>query len=380
MYELIIIVEYQYEMGRVRYFINLVIVFLILLTVAINRDGRIMGKPVDEIGKKIDDPAKNVIDFVSAEGVRHIESKGIIPGSLGYGGPVYLRMMIENDIIVGVEITENSETPSFLRKMKAVGFFKLWNGQTLDEAITSPIDAVSGATLTSHAVINTMRKMAAYAASVPPVKINHSYFTLKNIIGMLVVVSSLIMIFFPFKTKQWRLLQLLLNVLVLGFWCGSFLSLSLLVNWLSNGVNMAIALIPIILLTLSIILPFFDKKLSYCAWQCPMGSLQEILGKSCNKKLMIPLKIEKVLIYTRDIILLLLLFFMWIGVGFEIMDYEVFTAFLFTNASTAVLILAGVFLLLSLFVNRPYCRYICPTGALIKMSQNTQQFKNKSSV
>ena len=68
---------------------------------------------------------------------------------------------------------------------------------------------------------------------------------------------------------------------------------------------------------------------------------------------------------------------MWCGTGFDIMNYEVFSAFMFKQASLAVMILAVVFLILSIFINRPYCRYICPTGALLKLSQNTQQFKHK---
>ena len=171
-------------------------------------------------------------------------------------------------------------------------------------------------------------------------------FTWKNIVGILVILLSVVMIFFSFKSKWWRIVQLILNVVVLGFWCGSFLSLSLFVNWIANGVNLSVVLLPFILFVLSIVLPFVVQKQSYCACQCPTGSFQDLRGKAVKKKLNINQLVANVLKYIRETILLLLLFFMWIGLGVELMDYEVFTAFIFKNASLAVLIIAAVFLLL----------------------------------
>ena len=62
----------------------------------------------------------------------------------------------------------------------------------------------------------------------------------------------------------------------------------------------------------------------------------------------------------------------WCGVDFEIMNYEVFSAFLFDSASVAVLIMAVLFLALSIFTPRPYCRFVCPTGAILTVSQKTK--------
>ena len=364
-------------MERIRYFINLLIVFLILLTVAINRDGRILGTSVDDFINHKPKQQIDAIDYISENNVRIIESKGIVPGILGYAGPIYLKLQIVDDTITKVEVTENTETPSFYNEVVQSGLLKSWDGKSLNQAMTMHVDALSGATYTSNSIIQTLQKTAAYASSVKTNTVKLPFITWKNIIGILVILSSVFMIFISVKSKWLRLLQMTLNVIVLGFWCGSFLSLSLFINWISNGVNFSVVLLPFILLALSVILPFFGKKQSYCAWQCPMGAFQELMGKAVKKKIKIHHRIEQVLKYSRDTILLLLLFFMWIGLGFDLMDYEVFTAFIFKNASSVVLIMALIFLLLSCFINRPYCRYICATGALLKLSQNTQQFKNK---
>ena len=51
------------------------------------------------------------------------------------------------------------------------------------------------------------------------------------------------------------------------------------------------------------------------------------------------------------------------------MDYELFSAFLFRRAAPLVLALAAVFFALSLVTPRPYCRFLCPTGTLIRFAQ-----------
>ena len=63
---------------------------------------------------------------------------------------------------------------------------------------------------------------------------------------------------------------------------------------------------------------------------------------------------------------------LWLGVGFEVMNYELFSIFLFQQASWVVITLGVVFMLLSSVVQRPYCRFVCPTGSLLKYSQQTK--------
>ena len=121
-------------MERIRYLINLLIVFLLLLTVAINRDGRVMGTGIDELINPKPAQQEEVIDYISEDGVRIIESKGIVPGILGYAGPIYLKLQIANDTIANVEVTENTETPSFYRRVVKSGLLQSWDGKSLNEA------------------------------------------------------------------------------------------------------------------------------------------------------------------------------------------------------------------------------------------------------
>ena len=67
--------------------------------------------------------------------------------------------------------------------------------------------------------------------------------------------------------------------------------------------------------------------------------------------------------------LMLLLLWLWAGMGAEILDYEPFSAFLLTSAQPVVLILAGVFVLAGMFVPRLWCHCFCPTGALLHLAE-----------
>jgi polyferredoxin len=60
------------------------------------------------------------------------------------------------------------------------------------------------------------------------------------------------------------------------------------------------------------------------------------------------------------------------GISFAWLDYELFTAFMFQQASWAVITVALLFVVLSLFVQRPFCRFVCPMGILFKFNKSTK--------
>ena len=81
----------------------------------------------------------------------------------------------------------------------------------------------------------------------------------KTISALIVVLLAAIVPLF-YRNKHYRTVQLLLNVVVLGFGCGTFLSWSMFVNFVSSGINFWASLVPIIMLTTAFIYPLFGKK------------------------------------------------------------------------------------------------------------------------
>ncbi len=362
-------------MDRIRYIANIVIVALMFAAVSIQLNGRLLGKDVttfiaDNESKEIVIPIETVLE----NGTRVINSTTLAKDVIGFGGQTPIKLYVKDDKIINVEIEKNSETPIFQAKAIKGGVQEMWIGMTLSEAANSTPDVVSGATFTSSALIANIQKAAQHAANTET-QAESSFFAsfgLKEIAGILVILLGVFITATKNKNKNLMTVQLVLNVIVLGFWCGSFLSLKTIVTWMGNGINLSLSIVSATLLIVVLIMPLFKRKGSYCYLHCPMGSAQELLGRVPVKKHKISPDLNKKLNNLRYYILAGLLTLMWIGVGFDIMDYEIFSAFIVTSASVTVLVMAAAFLTLSVFITKPYCRFICPTGALITVSQKTK--------
>ncbi len=118
----------------------------------------------------------------------------------------------------------------------------------------------------------------------------------------------------------------------------------------------------------------------FCGWLCPFGTLQEILGNISDlfniKKIKISNNIHKYLRYMRYIILILALN----GLIF-LYRFDARISFLdILNGSTIAIIAylsVGFFVLLSLFVDRPFCNYFCPQGAQYGLFSSLRLFRIK---
>lgn len=363
-------------MERLKYIINILTVALMFGAIAIGKDGRLLGTSADELltPKQVQQEQVVEVESVEFDGTRIINSESLAKDVVGFAGRTPIKLYIKDGVVVKVEALENDETLSFFRKVTKSGLLDRWNGVEIDKAAAVEVDDVTGATYSSRAVTQNVERAIAYATSVEPQ--GRGLFEgleLKSIIGLLVILSGVVFSLLRVKSKRAEAVQLALNVAVLGFWCGSFLSMAQVVSWMSNGINLASMSLAVVLLLVVIIMPLVGRKATYCHIHCPLGSAQRLISFAPIPKFKIPHKLGKVLNRLRYIILFALLVTMWLGVGFELMDYELFTAFLLGSASNVVLIGAGVFLFLSLFIDRPYCRFICPTGAMITIMQKTKE-------
>lgn len=75
---------------------------------------------------------------------------------IGYNGATPLLITIENDKIVKVEALENDETPRFFARAEE-GILPALAGRDVNEVLEAEIDAVSGATYSSEALIANVR-------------------------------------------------------------------------------------------------------------------------------------------------------------------------------------------------------------------------------
>jgi len=110
---------------------------------------------------------------------------------------------------------------------------------------------------------------------------------------------------------------------------------------------------------------------AFCGYICPFGALQEFLGKITRKKFKVPEKIDKYLRYLKYIVLVFVTVMAWITASIWISPYDPYTAFahiwrteeLFNEMLIGFIILVIV-VFASIFIDRFFCKYLCPSGAM----------------
>lgn len=360
--------------------LSLVVVMLVLSAAAILRDGRIFGHDLRQTHAAVASVAQGSDTLsVQPDGTFVVNTGVLAKDVQGYGGPVPLKIHIDKDgRLTAIEAEPNAESPSFFDRAKEL--FSRWQGKTIDEAMAEDVDAVSGATFSSKAIIRNVQRGLAYAKQhgladggkgAQEENAEHTVatgWTLGSIVALIAVLLGAVVPLFT-NNRRLHLVQLVVNVVVLGLWTGTFVSYTLFLRLFAGGVSLsAIGTLaaPLLMLIVALLYPLAGRSGHYCAHVCPFGSAQELAGKLIRRKLRITPRVLRVLTALRNLLWGVLMALLLTGTCTAWIDYELFTAFIYSSASVWVIVLAMLFLVLSVWVPRPYCRFVCPTGALMK--------------
>lgn len=297
----------------------------------------------------------------------------------GYNGSTPIFIFLDNNHVVKAVVAsdKNDETPSFYERATQ-GVLSKWNGLKVKDAIALEVDVVSGATYSSQSLIDNFRTSMAIYEKTTLSRSHAPVVGWPKTIALFVVFGIGLVVAFLFKKIRWmRTLVLVLNTAVTGFWCGQFLSFSILRGMIQNGTDFILYLPTVVMLVLAIVMPYFKKKNYYCLWMCPYGSLQELAWKLPVPKVKMGAKAIKMMHHMRHAILAILLILLWTGVGMTVLEYEPFSAFIIATAAPAVMILAGAFVLIGIVIPHPWCQCCCPVGAILNLAEKTRQPKIK---
>lgn len=123
-----------------------------------------------------------------------------------------------------------------------------------------------------------------------------------------------------------------------------------------------------------------------CGWVCPLGSIQEWTGK-IGKKLFkskynhfVPQDIDKALRYVRYAVLAWVIYItaksgtlLFVNVD----PYYALMNFYSGEVVPSAFVVLGLTLAGSLFIERPWCKYACPYGAVLGLTNKFRIFKIK---
>ncbi|MFM8550604.1 MAG: FAD:protein FMN transferase, partial [Verrucomicrobiota bacterium] len=300
---------------------------------------------------------------------------------LGYAGPSETLIAIEPDALRlrKVVLRSTYDTSDYVSRIQEeepdargrtyLSKLTRWNAREWAEFDfrKAELDTVAGATLTSYAIAKGLQMR--FADELEDGRKERATTDRRIRDGALwcFVLGGLLMTFTSLHARPWvrRLWQLLL-VGGLGLWLGQLLSLSLFAGWARHGVPWATATPLLALAAVALLIPWATRRQTYCHQICPHGAAQELLGGFKRLHVAVPARWHGWLGKLPSLALAGAFLAALAWPRWSLGEAEPFDAWALGAGVAIPMALAVAGLLASVFVPQAYCKYGCPTGALLK--------------
>jgi ferredoxin len=158
---------------------------------------------------------------------------------------------------------------------------------------------------------------------------------------------------------------MLFSLVYFGFWregcvcsIGAIQNITLSVFDRNYAVPIVVALFFLLPLVFTL---FFGR--TFCAAVCPLGAVQDLV---LFRPAALPTWLESGLRLFAYAYLGAAVLFTATGSAFIICRYDPFISFFRLSGSFNILVVGMCFLLVGVFVGRPYCRFVCPYGVILR--------------
>jgi uncharacterized protein with FMN-binding domain len=293
--------------------------------------------------------------------------KGI---SDGYGGPLSVGVSVDTiGNVQSLAVLEYRETPSFFQKVLNSGLLNTLVQKTVYDTVptTKTVDGVTGATISYRAVVESVEEAINH--------VGYQSFNLKQpdrgkdvIFGLPEIILILLFAIAVLRRKvlkgkigkQLRWLTLIGGLIFIGFVFNSpFVLAHINMVLLGYWPDWHIHLYWYILIIGLFLFKTKEDWNTYCYDFCPFGACQEIfaqIGGAKNR----PVQWPKVLLWLQRSLAItaVCMALLFRNPGFS--SFEIFGTLFALNGSSYQFALLAIILLLSLFIYRPWCNYLCP--------------------
>ena len=298
---------------------------------------------------------------------------------IGYQGPIdTLLAFDQNSSLQGMRIRSSFENQPYADYPNDDAYFEsLFTGKTIAELADmnlteEEVEGVSGATMTSIAMAEGIVKTAGdwdrESVSVKDSAKPLIYWKARDYGSLGVMLFAGFVAFTRRgKTKFFRITLQILLVCYLGLVNGDILSQALFAGWAQNGIPWQRAPILALLSLAALIIPMATGKSFYCHQLCPHGAAQQWMRKLKKKPIHIPRALDNILKCVPVALLFFVVFLAFSSSTHTVAILEPFDAYVWEVAGAITIAIALISLLVSAFVPMAYCRYGCPTGAMLKL-------------
>jgi len=301
---------------------------------------------------------------------------------IGYQGPSdTLLVFVEASKLVGLSVRQSYDNEPYVGYVRDEASFA---GHFIDRGYqelsrldpqAEGIEGVSGATMTSMSVARSIAPaLQAAEASLVATSWNGSW-SRRDLGTMFVLLLAALTSMTRLRgVRLWRVVFQLTLVGYLGFVNGDLLSQASLVGWAQAGIPWRTAPGLTLLTLAAVLVPACSRTQLYCHQVCPFGAAQQLLLHGRNRRprsrqhAAASTARRSLLAVTKAAPAVLLIVVVSSAMGrwpVSLVALEPFDAFHVTIAGAATLTIAVIGLVVSAVVPMAYCRFGCPTGAML---------------
>ncbi|MCM2372398.1 FMN-binding protein [Aporhodopirellula aestuarii] len=318
---------------------------------------------------------------------------------IGYQGPTELLISVDpTGTVQELRIRKSLDNEPYVDYVRdEASFWNTFRGKTLGELahwdpVADGVEGVSGATMTSLAIADSMPKIAKEIESLggldrwtQPPPAPWSWESIAGVVSKIRVTSRdvcvigmlgllwLLTAAGVMRRRRLRTAWLMLVVITIGLWTGNLISLSLIMGWASSGVCWYLAVGLLALLATALAMPPLTRGNPYCNHLCPHGAIQQLVRPPAKSRRHLSLSASwsRRLSYLAPMTLAIAYLVLLWRPESDVSGLEPFHAYLWPMAAVSSVVLCVATLLVSLRVPMVYCRLGCPTGFLLGYLRRT---------